>query len=232
MEPRATKPHDAGSWIKLETTSLQLAPHQQQNIPFQLTVPSRPSIGPHYAGIVVQPVVPTLSKQGNTNLYIVSRLGVRVYITIPGVERPSLAIASLHPQPNRRQIGLTTVLRNDGNTLVAPTGTLTVTPWLGKASIQVFNAGRALAPTERLELQIPTPIKLSTFPRRYTAKLQLRYGVEPHYRTVSRTVTFWTGNVRAWLAGLIVALLVAAGLAMKYGAHRHRNRHRRDQGQA
>jgi|GEM_PF-4591767 len=232
MAPQAARATDAGAWMKLASSSLQLAGHSQQDVAFRLTMPSHPSVGPHYAGIIIQPVGSMLSKRGNTSLQIISRLGVRVYITVPGSAHPRLSILSLHPERKHQYVEMAIRLHNDGNTLLAPSGELQLTPLFGNESVQRFNAGRSLSPSEQIKLSMPTGITAVGFPRRYTARLHLQYGVPPHYQTVSRTITFWTGNVSTWAVGLGLLLLVAAGFAVKYRAYRHRNRHRRDQGQA
>jgi hypothetical protein len=231
MMPQAMRPADAGGWIHLGTTSLHLLPKTQQAVPFQFTVPARASVGPHYAGIIVQPVTPAAPSHEGINLRVVPRLGVRLYETVPGHAHPGLAIVSLRPTENRQRITFATVLRNDGNTMLAPTGQLRLTTLFGQAVTLQFNAGRSVAPGQQIEVLLPSNLSTGGFPRHYTARLRLDYGVPSHYYTATRTVRFWAGDVIGWVAGLSLLLSVAAGVAVKQCRRRHRNRHRGNQRQ-
>lgn len=230
MMPQNQRPNDAGSWVHLDTSGFRLLPHTQQNVGFHVVAPAHPSVGTHYAGIIVQPTQPTTAGQRNFRVQIIARLGVRMYVTVPGYAHPILRIQALQPSSSHHKVSVVTTLRNSGNTLLTPVGKLQLSPWLEKPTTLRFNAGQSLQPDQQLVVTVPTSITSSGFPHRYTAQLSLRYGDPAHYRTEVRSVTFWTGNVTAWAIALsLVLLAVSAGFAVKYGAYRHRNRNRRDQ---
>ena len=232
MMPQSARATDTGSWIQLSKTTLDLPPLSQQLVSFHLVVPAHTSVGPHYAGIIIQPAPPHNPTISGASIKVISRLGVRLYLTVPGRIHPGLTIGTLDTTPDHHHLTLATTLRNTGNTLLTPTGELKLSSPLRRTVSLPFNAGRSLQPSQQIHVLLPSALAINSFPRRYTAKLQLHYGESPHQGVVTRTVTFWTGNLVAWTIGLAVVLLVAVVMAMKYCRYRHRQRHRRNQRQA
>ncbi|HUC86828.1 MAG TPA: hypothetical protein VMR75_00680 [Candidatus Saccharimonadales bacterium] len=212
MMPQATRPTDAGSWIQLATSRLQLSPGGTAVVPFRFTVPPATSVGPHYAGIVIQPQAITQNGwNGSVGIQIVSRVGVRVYETVPGTAHPRLAIDWLHPLTAAGHLGFELSIHNRGNTIAVPTGELTVTALGGRVAARVrLSAGRSLPPGSQLSSRIPTDLTTGWLPQRYTARLQLSDAAAPSQHRVAYTVRFWVGS---WARVAVVIMLSILALA-------------------
>jgi hypothetical protein len=76
---------DIGTWIKLTKNEVTLAPKSSQTIPFKLTVPndSKLDAGEHAGGIAVEGKEGEKSV-GQQGIIMHKRIGVRVYVTLPG----------------------------------------------------------------------------------------------------------------------------------------------------
>ncbi len=72
-----------GSWIQInEPGPFTIGSNETKNVPFTVTVPANPEPGEQTGGIMIQEVKPVAPDQGGIALSL--RMGVRVYITIPG----------------------------------------------------------------------------------------------------------------------------------------------------
>jgi hypothetical protein len=205
MQPSRSRPRDAGGWIWLSATTIHLPPFSSQAVGFSFTVPPRPSVGPHYAGIIVQPLQTKLQNRQGLSLRVITRLGVRIYETVPGQQRISLSIDSLYRARSSSQLSFVALLHNAGNTLVAPSGRLEIKPLLGHQSYLPINLGRSLQPDERATLTLPSSIKPSWLPGRY------RVTLATNQSSSDRTVSIWTGSFMGWLLIVLLPLSFAAG---------------------
>lgn len=229
MAPRSSRPVDAGSWIQLSENTVALEPHTTHDVNFKFKVPRDASAGPHYAGIVAQPLQP--ARRAGSNVAVITRLGVRVYATVAGIQHPDLKIASLSVQATGKHIFLVARLHNTGNTLLAPGGNLALkAPFSHQTT--TFNAGMALRPGGWLTVRLPTNLSTQGLPLPYRAQLTLHYG---RHGLVTRTASFWAGSkVMALLATTVGAIAVLAMMLVagrKYRAHRDHHRHKRQPGE-
>ncbi|MGE5612642.1 MAG: DUF916 domain-containing protein, partial [Bacillota bacterium] len=90
----AGKPHDAGSWIIPEETLVHIPKTSMQIVPFQLTVPHTATPGDHPAAILVSLLVQQPTAKGRV-VTVDHRVGLRIYLRVPGELRPRLAIKNL-----------------------------------------------------------------------------------------------------------------------------------------
>ena len=223
MAPEGNQASDAGSWVHLTAHSLELPAHTTQTVSFTFTVPQNASVGPHYAGIIVQPNPPPLRSHAAVGVQVIARLGMRLYLTVPGTQHPGLAITSLAPQTNAGNITLQARLHDTGNTIVTPHGRLVIGSFLAHRQHIIFNAGTALRPGTWLTTTIPTGLFNQGLPRLYWARLTLVYGPG----TATRTTVFWTGHLLVWLAGAGTVALVLLMMAFQYARTQQPSRHDR-----
>ena len=211
MMPQSAPLSDAGGWIGLAPRTLHLSPHSLQVIPFRFSVPAAASVGPHYAGIVAQPIPagPTPTTGGAISLTVVSRVGVRLYETVPGTAHPRLAIDRLRPAQADGRISLRVVLHNAGNTLAIPAGQVTVTGlWGRRVAVLPLSAGHSLQPGQALARSVPTPLGAGGWPHRYRVQVRLTDSASGQAPATSATITFWTGSIPFTIARLGVILLL------------------------
>jgi len=69
-----------GSWIKLSKDKVSVPAKSAVDVPIKITVPTGTKAG-EYAGVVSSQTAPTGSESG---VQLVTRVGTRVYITVPG----------------------------------------------------------------------------------------------------------------------------------------------------
>jgi hypothetical protein len=82
-----------GKWIKMASETLEIPAKSAKLVPFDVAVPEDAEVGDHLGGIAVQEVNPRNTLTG-TGVNIVSRVGVRIYETIPGEIKKDLEISN------------------------------------------------------------------------------------------------------------------------------------------
>lgn len=105
-----------GKWITLSKNQVTLKAHTSEIVPFTVVVPNDPKIdvGEHTGGILIQKINQE-SQQGG--LTLLTRVGVRVYLTIPGEVIKKLEITKFTVDFNAEKKVYTASLtiKNSGN---------------------------------------------------------------------------------------------------------------------
>lgn len=109
---------DVGAWIRLDTTTVSVAPNSDQVVPFSISVPADKNVGvgEHDGCITIQAASQTAAKSKQPGIVLSFRSAIRVVVTIPGKIVKKLSIVSVKVTPakdNKYQI--TPVVSNDGN---------------------------------------------------------------------------------------------------------------------
>lgn len=81
--PEDAERKDVGSWVKLAVDQIEIPPLTEKTVPFVFTVPKNADAGDHMGGIIMQEVEMDKDLSG-TGMKIITRVGVRIYETIPG----------------------------------------------------------------------------------------------------------------------------------------------------
>ncbi|GIF25134.1 hypothetical protein BJ973_007388 [Actinoplanes tereljensis] len=115
------KSDDAGTWITVSRSSVQVPARGKVIVPFTLKVPATATPGDHSAGIVATLTSIGTDAKGN-KVAVDQRVGSRVYLRISGTLEPRLTVegltAAYHPSRNPFSSGKTTLtyrVRNTGN---------------------------------------------------------------------------------------------------------------------
>ncbi|MCJ1708793.1 DUF916 domain-containing protein [Microbacterium sp. VKM Ac-2923] len=129
-----TPSQGAGTWVRVDTGGLQLAPGQSADVPFTVSVPADARPGDHTAGIVTS----LTTTDASSSLSVDRRLGTRINLRVAGELAPAAAVsevrAEYHPTWNPFAAGTLTVryaLENTGNTRVTGAETVSTTGTLG-----------------------------------------------------------------------------------------------------
>ncbi len=75
---------DVGSWVKLALNEVEIPPKTEKLIPFIISIPANADVGDHAGGIVIQEIERSPQKVSGTGISIITRVGVRIYETVPG----------------------------------------------------------------------------------------------------------------------------------------------------
>ncbi len=113
-EQRADARDEEGEWIHLSREQVALAPGEQREIPFTITVPKDASVGEHNACIALQAQEPAV-ESGVNGVTLSFRTAIRVAITVPGDIVKGLGYESLAIVVHSDKIIVTERLRNSGN---------------------------------------------------------------------------------------------------------------------
>jgi hypothetical protein len=188
---------DIGAWVKLAANQLEIPPESEKTIPFTINIPKEVDVGDHAGGIVMQEVEGVEEgKISGTGVKIVTRVGVRMYETVPGEVKKDFEISRFDWRTEVKQaknflkdfldLNRKTVfqigLKNKGNVRISPV-----------AKVEVYNIfGKKVSGMEEQEIGIIFPRgenkesivvwDKAPFLGRYKAKLSVRFqeeGVEP-----------------------------------------------------
>jgi len=244
LEAEADPKDGIGAWIKLAQTFITLQPGENQEIPFTITIPQNADVGEHSGGIILQ------KAQGRQDTLesgaaIVTRVGIRVYETVPGeiikeieIKDFNVSLKKLASQPAYYEINL--IAQNKGNVSLQPKVTLAIGGWgkidyddvidISVKKIKKFISGQGEAPIKFFtgedlsrNWQLLRDQKVSTnwtWPKprfgRFTFQANLTYDTEGGQKTIdSKKITVW---VVPWLeVSVIISLivLVLGGIILK-----------------
>ncbi|MBZ9569752.1 DUF916 domain-containing protein, partial [Patescibacteria group bacterium] len=84
---------DIGAWIEFSVSEVTLAPEETRIIPFTLTIPENASVGDHLGAVIAEKG--ELKPSGQPGLSIKTRVGIRVWNTVPGEIVKNLQISNV-----------------------------------------------------------------------------------------------------------------------------------------
>jgi len=79
-----------GSWVKLALDRVSLEPGEEKEVPFVITIPFETEASEYLGGIVLESLDPSKSN----GVSLVTRVGVRIYETVPGEMERKLSLMS------------------------------------------------------------------------------------------------------------------------------------------
>ncbi len=169
------KPTKAGSWISLSSSSLFLKPGQHKVVHFTVTVPAGAKPGQWVGGIVAETsrqVTGQKSKRkANVQIRIRDLTIVAVQVNVPGPPHIAFKIGAVKTGGQRGFQELVTHIENNGNVMVKPTGTVTVSDSKGvKLQTLTFRMDTFLPQTA---IDYPLLLKKALPPGDYTAAVSL-----------------------------------------------------------
>ncbi|MBI3573369.1 MAG: LysM peptidoglycan-binding domain-containing protein [Candidatus Kerfeldbacteria bacterium] len=108
---------------------LHLASLQRQLIPFVITIPDHVDVGEHSGGIVIQKKNPEAEPGSQSAVILTTRVGVRIYETVPGeiIRRLALTRFTVTKNPKLPEYTASVGIRNTGNVSIENISTITVT---------------------------------------------------------------------------------------------------------
>ena len=128
-----TDPKDGiGAWIKLLTNLITLDPGESKQVPFIITIPENADVGEHSGGIIIQKAQP--GEVQGTGASIVTRVGVRVYETVPGeivreVKLEDFQVKRQTPEDALPYYEVTLSVLNQSNVSLRPKTELKIRGW-------------------------------------------------------------------------------------------------------
>lgn len=99
-----------------EPIALTVPPRERRIVPFEMTVPLDAEVGDHTGGVVVENQA--IERRGNIDW--VDRVGVRMYLTIPGQRIPKLELFGHEIKNSFQKLTFSATLKNSGNVRSEP----------------------------------------------------------------------------------------------------------------
>jgi hypothetical protein len=129
-------------WCKGEESVNQtFSPETSAEIPFIFRVPENVDVGEHSGGILVQKQFPEKTPEGKSGVRLTTRIGVRIYQTVPGEIEKKLTLENFSVEKNFQEFDysrwfqknvkpeeyiIQTSISNEGNVSVEYTNTVTI----------------------------------------------------------------------------------------------------------
>ena len=196
---------DMGSWIKLSVSQITLKAKEKKEIPFTVTVPKYVSIGDHAGGIVFENINAKTDNQQGLNVNLVSRIGVRVYDTVPGEQKPQLDIKSFTADTSKDNLEFNLTIENTGNVFLYPKGTIEVRDQFNNLiATKTLDALETQIPGRAIDFNIATDIKRPIFSM-LKATLKIDYSSN---KTASTEINFNYFNKTSVIIIAIATLLI------------------------
>lgn len=209
---------DIGAWLKMSESEVTLAPEETRIIPFTLTIPQDASVGDHLGAIIVEKG--ELKPSGQAGLSIKTRVGIRVWNTVPGEIVKNLKISNvsweiknkkLSPKPTtlekiKTALGLNKEgfiileLKNEGNVHLMPKGNIEITDIFGSWAATLDNISLGTSSFGHTTI-VPVKWEKPSLFGRLTAKITVLYGDD---QTATVKKSFW---IIPWTLISIVILL-------------------------
>lgn len=134
-----------GLWTKLNTgETITIPPQQSVDFPFHIDVPNNLEPGQYFGGLVLEEVadapqtvnVAAASENGQriccTNILVKTRIGLRIYLTIPGTINDRLEWSNFKTIQKSKNTSFQFDIRNTGNVALEPVAMIEIFDLTGK----------------------------------------------------------------------------------------------------
>jgi hypothetical protein len=173
-------PHGLSAWININQTEFTLAPQQQLQVPFTITVPPDGEPGGHYGAILFRGL--SAGSSSAAGVGISGRVGTVILLNVPGASFATGNIASFAGPSSYVSHGpfqFAFTVNNTGNTHFTPQGQITLSGPLFGNTVIPFNSG----------------IVFPGYDRTFTASWPGRYAFGPITATLTLTIPDNTSTV-------------------------------------
>ena len=150
--------NEVGAWITLPVSELTFKPHEKKEIKFKINIPDNAPVGEHAGAIIIEDSKLEQKNEAGVGLNIKQRVGVRVYVTIPGEKQVKLKWRNFSFTKIDGQYTFLYKLENQGNIILNPQGEIVIRQLWGdktktfeKQSLGSVFPGKTISPQIRWE---------------------------------------------------------------------------------
>ncbi len=213
---------DLATWLKLDETTITLAPDERKDILFNINIPEDAEPGGHFAGILWS--AGDAPETGGTGVGITVKTGTLVLVRVAGEVNETGRVASFtadRQSYNYLPVNFAVRFENFGNVHLKPTGVVEIKNLIGRKVISLPVNGDlsnvlpdSIRKFDLVWQNTEVPAGASEWQKerenfawgKYTATLILNYGVDGQVTTAS--LAFWVFPWRVTLFYIAVALLI------------------------
>lgn len=205
-----------------KTVEVRLESLMKTAVPFVIRIPVQVDVGEHAGAVIIQKKAPERQAGQGSAINLTTRVGVRVYETVPGDIARRLAISrfTVTRSATRPKYTLVLGLRNTGNVSLENASTVRVADTFFKRRDQTI--ARTMQALPGQELVINTDWPRPIFGRyRFTASVSYKDGDQTRHLDAA-PIVIW---VVPWREILIVLAVILLGLLAWFGwwiLHRRR----------
>ena len=152
-EPEDKKRIDVGAWTTLAESEVFLEPREIKTVNFTIKVPKDVEVGDHMGAIIIQAKKPA-EEMGGTGLRISTRVGARMYITIPGEIVREWEFKEFISKKQEEKITFYLTFINRGNTRIRTKGEIEITNIFGKVDDVLRIPEREIFPGKTITIPI------------------------------------------------------------------------------
>lgn len=211
---------DVGTWITMPVSELSLKPNETKVVDFIIKVPENAEVGDHMGAIIVQgKEVPEAEK--GTVMRVVTRVGARIYLTIPGEIIKELELEEFSYKIEEGSVVFYLTLTNKGNVRILPKGEIEIKDKTGKVIDKITITEREVFPKDIIFL--PTRWE-KTMAGKFTALATVSYGTE---KVLIKKLSFEIEGARepqktlliivSIIGGIIILLIIFFVVRRKFG---------------
>jgi LysM repeat protein len=220
---------DVGKWMHLAVNEIEIGPRTEKTVPFEIAIPENADTGDHFGGLIMEEINTNDTLTG-TGIRVLTRIGTRVYETVPGEVRKNLnitrfdygfagsGVASFFKDfldINKRTL-FYVGFKNGGNVKLSPKITLDVKNMFGGRTVHVENPdGGIVFPRGETNGSV---IAWEGVPLlgRYTAKVTVNTA-EPGIEDQTRELVIWAFPYKmAFLLILLIIIIILLRLTKTY----------------
>lgn len=175
FRPHSAPLSDVGAWTVLSRSTLTLAPGQSEDVPFQVSIPDHVRPGQHVGGIVAENMTVQNAAPSSLQLAVQQLTIVAIMVNIPGPQTEALTVTSIGNDQASQLQRLLIGLRNTGNMLLQPSGSLKVFDLNGNLLLDIPLKLNTILPQDAIDYPVYILHRALPFGK-YRASLSLTYG--------------------------------------------------------
>lgn len=206
---------DVGAWITLAESEISLGPYETKTIDFSVEVPENAEVGDHMGAIIVQGKKPP--ELEGSGLRITTRVGVRMYITVPGDIVRELEFNDFTWNIQDGKVAFYLTFTNKGNIRIVPKGEIKIRDAAGKEIGSIKIPEREVFPKST----ITVPVEWTETPAsgKFIAVASVTYGADG---ILTRTIKFALGGgeaskITTMLASIFASRWLPFGAGLGFG---------------
>jgi len=218
-QPEDREKIDVGAWTTISVSELSLEPKETKAVDFTIKVPENAEVGDHMGAIIVQGKEAPAAGEGTT-MQVVSRVGARIYLTVPGETIKELELKEFSWKMEENQAVFYLTLANKGNVRISPKGKIEIKDKSGQivdemkiTEREVFPKDTIVLPTKWEKTMAGKFIALATVS--YDGKIltkELSFAVEGAQKLQKSLLIF--GSI---IGGIIILLIIFFVIRRKFG---------------
>lgn len=208
-EPEDKKKIGIGLWTHLAESELLLKPGESKIVDFTISIPQHTEVGDHMGAIIVQN-----KKRGEelsgSGIQISTRVGVRIYVTVPGEIVKELVFKEFIQDTQERVVTFSSTFLNKGNVRIRLRGSVEVTDDSGVVVGSVEIPEREVFPGKSITIPVPW-VPEDSVGGDLTARAQVVYGTG---QSIEKELDFFLTPLKKSLS---LSLFTSIGLGVGVG---------------